>query len=102
MRGALARARQFVPADEVDTLLKGRFQVINLWRPITHAAFDRPLAVCDYRSMDVESDVIPFQLIYSDRVSEPYLMKYNPRHQWKYLRGMDIDEVLLFKWLVVL
>lgn len=99
---ALARARQNVSADELDVLLKGRFQIINLWRPITHAAVGRPLAVCDYRSMDLEQDVVPFQLMYSDRMGELYLMKHHPRHQWKYLRGMDIGEVLVFKWLAAL
>lgn len=96
---AAALARQSIPADEVEGLLKGRFQVINLWRPIAHAAVDRPLAICDYRSIDAKEDLVTLQLRYlcSDRVGQYYLMKYNPLQKWKYLRGMNIDEVLLFK-----
>jgi hypothetical protein len=27
-------------------------------------------------------------------------VKYNPNHKWKYVRGMEPDELVLLKWLV--
>ncbi|KZP11663.1 hypothetical protein FIBSPDRAFT_799991 [Athelia psychrophila] len=93
---AIARVHRHVPAD-ADALLKRRFQIINLWRPISHAALDWPLALCDYRSVDVQKDLHPVALIYPDREGETFGVAYNPEHKWKYLRGMETDEVALIK-----
>ena len=40
------RVRDFF-GDEAEELLRGRVQVINLWRPIRGPLRDAPLAVCD-------------------------------------------------------
>ncbi|KAI3327249.1 hypothetical protein HD806DRAFT_387732 [Xylariaceae sp. AK1471] len=63
---AAARVRRHLPADEVDELLKHRFQLINVWRPIGHAASDHPLAVIDWRST-VPEDFTPVDLLYPER-----------------------------------
>src|SRR5438445_2552304 len=44
------RVREHLP-DEADELLKGRVQVINLWRPIAGPVFDAPLAMADAQSV---------------------------------------------------
>src|SRR6202012_4022641 len=44
------RVREHLPA-EADELLKGRVQVINLWRPIRGPVVDTPLALCDAASV---------------------------------------------------
>jgi hypothetical protein len=89
------RVRSLLPHD-ADHLLKGRFAVINLWRPIRGPLEDAPLAFCDARSVSFD-DLAPMDLIYPDRVGETYLVKYNPEHQWFYAPGMRTDEVLLIK-----
>ncbi|KAK4040941.1 hypothetical protein C8A01DRAFT_34998 [Parachaetomium inaequale] len=60
---AEARVRRHLPADEVDGLLKRRYQLINVWRPIGHAASDFPLAVVDWRTTRPE-DLVPVDLLY--------------------------------------
>ncbi|KAK3392830.1 hypothetical protein B0H63DRAFT_2192 [Podospora didyma] len=61
---AAARVRRHVaPADEADNLLKGRYQLINVWRPIGHPATDFPLAVVDWRTTSPE-DLIAVDLLY--------------------------------------
>lgn len=86
------------PADVAEDLLKHRFQIINLWRPVNHAALDRPLAFCDYRSIDWDSDFTPTTIHFATRVGENFSVTYNPQHKWKYLRGMGTDEIALIKW----
>ncbi|KAH9477751.1 Hydroxylase/desaturase CTB9 [Psilocybe cubensis] len=93
---SIARVHRHMPVDEVPKLLEQRFQIINLWRPIHHAAYDWPLALCDYRSVD-PVDVVPVALIFPDREGETLGVKYNPNHKWKYLRGMTPDEIVLIK-----
>jgi hypothetical protein len=82
--------------DEAEDLLKGRVQVINLWRPIRGPLRDAPLAVCDTRSV-APDDLVPSDLIYRDRVGETYAVKYNPDHRWYYVPEMQPDEALLLK-----
>ncbi|KAF8180428.1 hypothetical protein BJ912DRAFT_1033010 [Pholiota molesta] len=94
---SIARVHRHLPAEEVPKLLSKRFQIINLWRPIENPAFDWPLALCDYRSVNVEEDVIPVTLIYPDREGETLGVKSNKNHKWKYLHGMTPDEVVLIK-----
>ena len=51
-RSGPQRVRDLLP-DEADELLKGRVQVINLWRPIKGPLQDSPLAVCDATTIDL-------------------------------------------------
>ncbi|EPT04445.1 hypothetical protein FOMPIDRAFT_1156614 [Fomitopsis schrenkii] len=94
---AIARVHRHLPPSDAPALLERRFQIINLWRPISHAAYDWPLALCDYRSVDPKTDLVPTDLIYPDRKGETNSVKYNPNHKWKYLRGMEPDEFVLIK-----
>ncbi|KAI0946739.1 hypothetical protein AcW1_010116 [Taiwanofungus camphoratus] len=96
-QSAVARVHKHLPAADVQSLLDRRFQIINLWRPIDHPALDWPLALCDYTSIDRETDVVPITLKYPDRDGETYGVKYSPRQKWKYLRGMGPDEFVLIK-----
>jgi len=83
--------------EEAEELLRGRVQVINLWRPILSEPLrDAPLAVCDSRTLGA-SDLVPSDLVYRDRVGETYSVKYNPAHQWYYAPEMRRDEALLLK-----
>ena len=44
------RVRDLLP-DEADELLKNRFAVINVWRPIRGPVEENPLAVCDAQTI---------------------------------------------------
>jgi hypothetical protein len=96
---AEARVFRHVP-DDASALVRKRFQIINLWRPISHAAHDWPLALCDYRSIDYANDLVPSTLRYPDREGETFSVLYNPQHRWKYVSGMAPDEGVLIKWYV--
>jgi hypothetical protein len=82
--------------DEAEELLKGRVQIINLWRPIRGPLRDAPLAVCDAGSV-APDDLVPSDLVYRDRTGETYAVKYNPEHRWFYVPEMQPDEALLLK-----
>jgi hypothetical protein len=82
--------------DEADELLKKRFAVINVWRPIRGPVLDAPLAITDASSI-AEGDLVPTDLVYPDRTGEIYYVKFNPDHKWFYAPAMRNDEVLLIK-----
>jgi hypothetical protein len=89
------RVRDFF-GDEAEQLLRGRVQVINLWRPIRGPLRDAPLAVCDASSV-APGDLVSSDLVYRDRVGETYGVTYNPDHRWFYVPDMQPDEALLLK-----
>lgn len=85
-------------AEKADELVKHRFQIINLWRAIENPAVDWPLALCDFRSVQAEKDVVPVTLIYPERTGETYGVRFNPEHKWKYFHGATPEEAILIKW----
>lgn len=82
--------------EEANELVKGRVQVINLWRPIRGPLRDAPLAMCDGQSVE-PGDLIASDLIYPNRSGETYSVKYNANHRWFYFPEMTPDEALLLK-----
>ena len=94
-RSGPQRVRDLLP-DEAEELLKGRVQVINLWRPIRGPLQDSPLAVCDARTVD-PADLVPSDLVYRERVGETYSVTYNPAHEWYYVPEMRREQALLLK-----
>jgi hypothetical protein len=82
--------------EEAEELLKGRVQVINMWRPIRGPLRDAPLAVCDSRTV-APDDLVPSDLVYRDRTGETYSVRYNAAHRWFYVPEMQPDEALLLK-----
>ena len=90
------RVRDLVPPEEAEELLKHRFCVINVWRPINVPAQDQPLAVCDASSME-QKDFIPTDLIFENRTGEIYSVAYNPEQRWFYFPSLAPGEAMLLK-----
>ena len=82
--------------DEADELLRRRVSIVNVWRPINGPVQDAPLAVVDAQSVQ-KRDLIPTDLVYTDRVGEIYYVGFNPDHRWFYAPAMSDDEVMLIK-----
>ena len=90
------RVRDLLDPAEADTLLRHRFAVINVWRPIRGPVQDKPLAVLDARSMG-PNDFVATDLVYRDRTGEIYSVHHRPTHRWYYVSEMRPDEALLLK-----
>jgi len=121
---AEVRVRRHLPADEVEGLLKNRYQLINVWRPIENPASDFPLAVIDWRST-VPQDFVKVDLLYPKRQDgddgddrgkevlpdatsvtstegyeikgETYGVRPNENHKFFYLKDMTPDEAMFIK-----
>ncbi len=74
----------------------------NVWRALSGAPQDVPLALCDYRSIAGE------ELIKADAIFDPpggapefsfegYVVAHHPGHRWMWFRDMGPDEVIVFK-----
>src|SRR6516164_7513496 len=89
------RVRDILP-DEADDLLKRRFAIVQVWRPIRHPVESSPLAMCNARSIALD-DLVVSERRYPNRVGQTYAIVYNPNHQWFWFPWMRRDEAFVFK-----
>jgi hypothetical protein len=83
-------------SDEAEELLKHRFAVVQVWRPIRNPVQREPLAIADARSIGTK-ELIPSSRVYPDRVGEVYHCTFNPEHRWYYFPNMQRNEAVVFK-----
>jgi len=89
------RVRDIFP-DEAEVLITKRFAIIQVWRAINKPVERDPLAIADARSLE-ESDFIPAERRFPNRVGEIYQFRHNPAHRWYHFPRMHRDEALVFK-----
>jgi hypothetical protein len=89
------RVRDLLP-DEADELLRRRFAIVQVWRPINRPAETAPLAICDARSIST-NDFVVSERRYPNRIGQTYAVTYNPKHRWFWLPHMRPEEALVFK-----
>lgn len=95
--GAQFRAQSAPPGRAI-----ARSAQYNVWRPISGAPQDVPLALCDART------VAGPELIAADAIFDPpggapefsfegYVVAHRPEHRWLWFSGMEPDEAIVFK-----
>ncbi len=82
--------------DDAEALAEGRFQIVNVWRPLTDPVEDYPLALCDARSLSV-GDVVDTERRAPNHTGEIQLALHDARQHWYYYPQIRPPEVLLFK-----
>ena len=95
VNSAPRRVRDHLGA-EAEQLLKHRFGVVNVWRPIRGPVLDSPLALCDARTFS-DDDLISSDLVYAHVRGETSRVEYKPTHRWYYFSEQQTDEVLLIR-----
>jgi hypothetical protein len=99
-RSVRAFAEDVLGKQEAARWLRGRYVLMNLWRPIT-PVYRSPLALCDAASVspgDLNDSEVRGGLMDRERPSLfGYNLSFNPRHRWFYAPLMQPDEVLAFK-----
>ncbi|KAM3514408.1 hypothetical protein MY11210_001962 [Beauveria gryllotalpidicola] len=76
---SLSRVPHHLPAAEADELVRGRVQIVNVWRPIR------------------TTDLVARQLIYPDRNGETFSVRHSPGQKWYYRSGLAPEQALLIK-----
>ena len=85
---------------EAEKVKMNRFQVINVWRPIgPHPITEKPLTICDYRSVNVDQDILPLTIRGAGVHENAYTLSRPAQdaHKWYYLSQMRSDEMFVFK-----
>ncbi|KAJ4305756.1 hypothetical protein N0V90_001287 [Kalmusia sp. IMI 367209] len=92
--GAELRLRWEFPQD-ADELVKRRYQIINVWRPIQTVLKD-PIAVADAYSVP-DADLVAAEMTEDGFKGEQWVVRHNPDHRWYYKHQLTPSEVLLIK-----
>jgi hypothetical protein len=76
----------------------GRFVIVHAWRNISPQPLTAfPLALCCADTLVDETDLLAYDLCYSDRIDGVMAVKHNAAHRWLCYPDMHRDELLLFK-----
>ena len=89
------RVRDILP-DEAEELLKRRFAIIQVWRPIRLPVETFPLAMADAQTLS-PSDMIISERHAPGRIGQTYAIKFNPAHKWYWFPRMRREEAYVFK-----
>jgi hypothetical protein len=95
VNSAPRRVRDHLGTD-ADELLKHRFGIVNVWRPIRGPVLDSPIALCDARSF-TDDDLIASDLVYAHVRGETSRVEYNAKHRWYYFSEQQPDEVVFIR-----
>ena len=82
--------------DEAHELLKGRYRIINVWRPLNGPVQAFPLGFASANTVD-DKDLIGVEHRYPTRTGETAAVRYNPDQKFFYWSGMTNDERLFLK-----
>jgi hypothetical protein len=95
VNSAPRRVRDHLGA-EAPELLKHRFGIVNVWRPIRGPVLDSPLALCDARTF-TDDDLIASDLVYPHVRGETSSVEYKSGHRWYYFSRMQRDDAALIR-----
>lgn len=97
---AAERVRLHIPDQAESTaLLKGRYRIVNVWRPLdinNEPVQSAPLAFATAKSVN-PNDLITVQHRYPNRTGETMDVRYNKNQKWFYWSGMTANERILLK-----
>lgn len=89
------RVRLHDPED-AEELLKGRYRIINVWRPLNGPVQASPLGFASADTTE-DNDLVPVEHRYPHRTGETAAVRHNKGQQFYYWSGMQNDERLFLK-----
>jgi hypothetical protein len=90
------RVREVLP-QEAEQILRRRFSIVQVWRPIRYPVETFPLGVVDARSFSPDDLIISTRLFSTGQLRQMYVLTYNPGHRWFWFPRMQRDEAIVFK-----
>lgn len=94
------KLKEVVGEEEAEKVIQKRFQIINVWRPLgPNPIVNRPLALCDYRSINLDKDLHVCSVHGSPATISLYVLSHSSENaqKWYYLNEMRTNEMFVFK-----
>ncbi|KUJ18844.1 uncharacterized protein LY89DRAFT_732386 [Mollisia scopiformis] len=95
-----SRVRRFMGAAKAEKILSGRYQYVDVWKPLKGLVRDWPLALRDLSSIDPDKDLEMADTVFDIgeyEVQQNYQMNHRPQHRWFYLSEQKTDEITIFR-----
>ena len=89
------RVRDILP-DEAEALLRRRFAIVQVWRPIRYPVETFPLGIADAQTLSPQ-DMVVTERRAANRIGQTYAITYNPAHRWFWFPRQRRDEAIVFK-----
>ncbi|KAK3984746.1 hypothetical protein QBC44DRAFT_353461 [Cladorrhinum sp. PSN332] len=84
--------------EKAESIQKGHYQFCHAWKPIIGPLTEYPLAMCDFSSVDPETDYELCDDVHMNHgVDENYLVYNRPGHKWYYISNQEPTEILFFR-----
>lgn len=81
-----------------NTAVDKPFDQLNVWRVTQGPNNDWPLALCDFRTVDLARDAVQNRVVGTDDgASENYHLQKHAAHRWYYVSDQTTDEVIVFR-----
>lgn len=90
------RLRDVLGPERAADWARGRWRIVNVWRPFGGPVEMAPLAFADPATL-APGDLVATDLVYPDRVGEVFSLAWSPGQRWMYLPDMIPEEALLLK-----
>ena len=97
---AKLKIKEVLGKDEATKLMKNRFQIVNVWKPLgSNPIINTPLSICDYQTLDLKKDIHLADAQASTITTSIYTISknINDQQKWYYLRNMKSSEMFVFK-----
>lgn len=83
-------------SEDAEELLKGRYRIINVWRPLNGPVQGTPLGFASATTVN-DNDLVPIEHRYPHRTGETAGVRHHPDQKFYYWSGMQNDERLFLK-----
>lgn len=83
--------------DRATELMKHRYQVVNVWKPLIGPLRDWPLTLCHPQSVKPDDDLQLMDRVYAGNIEESIQIHYSPAQEWRFLKDQTPEEVLIFR-----
>ncbi|KAF8861027.1 hypothetical protein BDZ45DRAFT_740625 [Acephala macrosclerotiorum] len=72
-------------------------EIYSFWKSLQGPGNDWPLALCDYRTINYDSETISADVVWNNRFTENVRLYHSPKHEWYYLKDLAEDEVIMLR-----
>jgi len=95
-RGAFLHLSEAFPGQE-EHFADNDFDLINVWKLLVGPNNDWPLAMLDFQTVNINSDVLPNDCLHYNSVGENQILQFSTNHTWYYLSAQEETELLVFR-----
>ena len=68
----------------------------SVWKPLAGPLRDYPMAYCDAKTMNPQTDLLAVDEVFPTVANEVYQVLHNPDHRWYYIPDQLDTEVAIF------